>query len=79
MPRHRCDYDEAVRHRDFDNAQETTQSMTEYTDILYTEADGVATITINRPKVYNAFNAETGTLTTAQILALCREQGAFKG
>jgi 2-ketocyclohexanecarboxyl-CoA hydrolase len=30
-----------------------------YQDILYREADGVATITINRPAVYNAFRAET--------------------
>lgn len=31
----------------------------EYQDILYTEQDGTATITINRPKVYNAFSANT--------------------
>jgi 2-ketocyclohexanecarboxyl-CoA hydrolase len=31
----------------------------EFQDILYREAEGVATITINRPKVYNAFNANT--------------------
>lgn len=31
----------------------------DYTDILYDEADGVATITINRPKVYNAFRPRT--------------------
>jgi 2-ketocyclohexanecarboxyl-CoA hydrolase len=31
----------------------------EYKDILYDETDGIARITINRPKVYNAFNAET--------------------
>jgi 2-ketocyclohexanecarboxyl-CoA hydrolase len=30
-----------------------------YQDILYAEADGVATITINRPDVYNAFRAQT--------------------
>ncbi|MCP1572930.1 dihydroxynaphthoic acid synthetase [Herbaspirillum rubrisubalbicans] len=31
----------------------------EYRDILYTEENGTATITINRPKVYNAFSANT--------------------
>jgi 2-ketocyclohexanecarboxyl-CoA hydrolase len=32
---------------------------TTYTDILYKEEKGVATITINRPKVMNAFRAHT--------------------
>ncbi len=31
----------------------------DYQDILYTEAAGVATITINRPESYNAFRAQT--------------------
>jgi 2-ketocyclohexanecarboxyl-CoA hydrolase len=31
----------------------------EFKDIIYTEQAGVATITINRPKVYNAFNCNT--------------------
>ena len=30
-----------------------------YQDIIYTKADGIATITINRPKSYNAFTANT--------------------
>jgi hypothetical protein len=32
---------------------------TKFTDILYTEEKGVATVTINRPKVLNAFRAHT--------------------
>src|SRR5215813_6764033 len=31
----------------------------EFTDILYSQDKGVATITINRPKVLNAFRAHT--------------------
>ena len=31
----------------------------EYREILYTKVDGVATITINRPKQFNAFTANT--------------------
>jgi 2-ketocyclohexanecarboxyl-CoA hydrolase len=33
--------------------------MAEYQDILFTVADGVATITINRPEKYNAFRGRT--------------------
>ena len=30
-----------------------------YDDIIYVKDSGIATITINRPKVYNAFRAQT--------------------
>ncbi len=33
--------------------------MTDYQDLRYEVADGVATITINRPKQYNAFTSDT--------------------
>jgi len=38
---------------------ETNPMSTNFTDLLYTEEKGVATITINRPKVLNAFRAHT--------------------
>ena len=33
--------------------------MPEYTDIIYTKQDGVATVSINRPRVLNAFRPRT--------------------
>lgn len=33
--------------------------MTDYTDLLYTETDGVCDIAINRPDVHNAFREQT--------------------
>src|ERR1035437_10915172 len=38
---------------------DTEKHTMEFKDIIYTEQAGVATITINRPKVYNAFNSNT--------------------
>lgn len=43
----------------FTNEQAVLQQPAELTDILYTKDQGVATITINRPEVYNAFRGET--------------------
>src|ERR1700692_1145137 len=40
-----------------------------FEDILYEKQDGVATITINRPKVLNAFRAET----VEEMLAAMRD------
>src|SRR5258707_9790340 len=40
-----------------------------YQDILYEKRDGIATITINRPKVLNAFRAET----VEEMLAAMRD------
>jgi 2-ketocyclohexanecarboxyl-CoA hydrolase len=37
----------------------TTQDKKEYKDITYQVRDGVAHVTINRPKVYNAFRGQT--------------------
>jgi 2-ketocyclohexanecarboxyl-CoA hydrolase len=41
----------------------------EFQDILYEKRDGIATITINRPKVLNAFRAET----VEEMLAAMRD------
>jgi naphthoate synthase len=43
----------------FENEQVVLQQPAELTDILYKKDEGVATITINRPQVYNAFRAQT--------------------
>ena len=43
-----------------------------YSDILYDVADHVATITINRPDVYNAFRAQT----CEELILAFREAGA---
>lgn len=49
------------------------KKIKEYTDILFEQFEGIAKITINRPRVYNAFRP----LTNAEMLdafAICRER-----
>ncbi len=49
----------------------------EYTDILFEKKEGVAKITINRPKVYNAFRP----LTNQEMLdsmKICREDNSIR-
>lgn len=53
------------------------KTIKEYTDILFEEMDGIAKITINRPKVYNAFRP----LTNKEMLdafAICRERSDIR-
>lgn len=49
------------------------KTIKEYTDILFEQFEGIAKITINRPRVYNAFRP----LTNSEMLdamAVCRER-----
>lgn len=51
----------------------TWKPIKEYTDILFEQFEGIAKITINRPRVYNAFRP----LTNAEMLDamnICRER-----
>ena len=53
------------------------KTIKEYTDILFEEMDGIAKITINRPKVYNAFRP----LTNKEMLeafSICRERADIR-
>jgi naphthoate synthase len=49
-------------------------TIKEYSDILFEQREGVAKITINRPRVYNAFRPETN-VQLLDALATCRERG----
>lgn len=53
------------------------KTIKEYTDILFEKKEGVAKITINRPKVYNAFRP----LTNQEMLdamRICREDNSIR-
>ena len=49
------------------------KAIKEYTDILFEEFEGIAKITINRPKVYNAFRPQTNK-EILEALGICRER-----
>ncbi|HLY30075.1 MAG TPA: 1,4-dihydroxy-2-naphthoyl-CoA synthase [Ktedonobacterales bacterium] len=48
------------------------QTIREYSDILFEQAEGIAKITINRPELRNAFRPETLT-QMIEAFAICRE------
>lgn len=50
----------------------TWKTIKEYSDILFEEYNGIAKITINRPKVYNAFRPQTNK-EMLEAMAYCRE------
>ena len=54
-------------------AQRTWTSIKTYTDIKFEFFEGIAKITINRPKVYNAFRPETN-MEMLDALEICRER-----
>lgn len=49
------------------------KTIKEYEDILFEQLDGIAKITINRPKVYNAFRPQTNR-EMLDAMAICRER-----
>ncbi len=49
----------------------------EYTDILFEEFEGIAKITINRPKVYNAFRPQTNK-EMLDAMSICRERADLR-
>lgn len=48
-------------------------TIKQYEDILFEYCDGVAKITINRPKVYNAFRPQTN-FEMLDAMSICRER-----
>jgi len=53
-------------------ASRNWQTIKEYTDIKFEIFEGIAKITINRPKVYNAFRPETN-MEMLDAMNICRE------
>lgn len=51
----------------------TWKPIKEYTDILFEQFEGIAKITINRPRVYNAFRPQTNA-EMLDAVGLCRER-----
>ena len=49
------------------------KNIKEYSDIKFEYYSGVAKITINRPKVYNAFRPETN-IEMLDAMDICRER-----
>ena len=49
------------------------ESLADYSDIKFELNEGVAKITINRPKVYNAFRPETN-IQMLDAMEVCRER-----
>ena len=49
------------------------ENIKSYSDIRFELFKGVAKITINRPKVYNAFRPETNT-QMLEAMDICRER-----
>ena len=48
-------------------------SIKEYTDIKFEFFEGIAKLTINRPRVYNAFRPETN-MELLDAMNICRER-----
>jgi len=49
------------------------ETLKNYTDIKFEFFEGIAKITINRPKVYNAFRPETN-MEMLDAMHICRER-----